>query len=148
MVALLSSTSNQASMWSISLLLDSWLKSLKSALMVLEVSNELSLETSLKCGRLSILQRPTHQRRRSSILVDTRGIPDDFTMKMKVMEIKFEGLGNNLHPKLQTRSISAANWYSASPLARDVIGDAFGVRSDGGAPSSMRTVENGETPAL
>ena len=26
---------------------------------------------------------------------------------------RFEGLGNNLHPKLQTRSISPANWNSA-----------------------------------
>ncbi|XP_004292091.1 PREDICTED: 40S ribosomal protein S15-like [Fragaria vesca subsp. vesca] len=34
-------------------------------------------------------------------------------MKMKAMEIGVEGLGSNLHPKLQTISISAASWYSA-----------------------------------
>ncbi|KAL6203469.1 hypothetical protein ACLB2K_027169 [Fragaria x ananassa] len=45
MVALLLLAPNQSSMWSISLLLDLWLKSLKLTLMVLEVSGELAMET-------------------------------------------------------------------------------------------------------
>ncbi|KAL6222764.1 hypothetical protein ACLB2K_006155 [Fragaria x ananassa] len=53
----------------------------------------------LKCERLSVLHRlaPT-----TAFLLphDSIGIPDDFTMKMKAMEIRFEGLGNNIHPKL------------------------------------------------
>ncbi|KAL6224114.1 hypothetical protein ACLB2K_002970 [Fragaria x ananassa] len=49
------------------------------------------------------------RRRPFSCRTDTRGIPDLFNVKMKAMEIGVEGLGSNLHPKLQTTSISAAN---------------------------------------
>ncbi|KAL6214077.1 hypothetical protein ACLB2K_013515 [Fragaria x ananassa] len=62
---------------------------------------------------------------------------------------RFEGLGSNLHPKLQTRSISPENWNSA---------DSPGRESDRGRRwcplgwrvrrRQCRTVENGETSAL
>ncbi|KAL6211365.1 hypothetical protein ACLB2K_016592 [Fragaria x ananassa] len=66
---------------------------------------------------------------------DRIGIPDDFTMKMKVMEIRFEGLGSNIHLKLQTRTMTTANWYTTSPPARERSQLRSGVRSARGEAS-------------
>ncbi|KAL6196446.1 hypothetical protein ACLB2K_032061 [Fragaria x ananassa] len=44
--------------------------------------------------------------------------PEASPMTFSCRRDQFEGLGNNLHPKLQTKSISAANWYSADSPAR------------------------------
>ncbi|KAL6144579.1 hypothetical protein ACLB2K_055270 [Fragaria x ananassa] len=63
-------------------------------------------------------------------------IPDDFTMKMKAMKIRFEGLGSNLYPKLQTTTMATANWYTTSPPVRRRSQSRFGIRSARGGPSS------------
>ncbi|KAL6228373.1 hypothetical protein ACLB2K_002323 [Fragaria x ananassa] len=65
-----------------------------------------------------------------------RGNLDDFTMKMKAMEIRFEGLGSNLRPILQTITMATANWYTASPPVRGMSQSRSGVRSARRVPSS------------
>ncbi|KAL6179975.1 hypothetical protein ACLB2K_046645 [Fragaria x ananassa] len=67
---------------------------------------------------------------------DNRGIPDDFTMKMKAVEIRFEGLGSNLHLTLQTRTVATANWYTTSPPTSGMSQSRSGVRSARGEASS------------
>ncbi|KAL6124005.1 hypothetical protein ACLB2K_076521 [Fragaria x ananassa] len=63
--------------------------------------------------------------------------PAAFPITFSSRQDRFEGLGSNLHPKLHRILISLETGIRRTRWGEKVIGDASGVRSGRGAPSSV-----------